>query len=196
MRVAETQRLQLRLFALQDVEYVHGLIYSDPEVAVPWLGHVLSLQEVRGPRAFLSRIARANDEPGLLAVDRAADHALIGIAGVLPLRRAEDRDRFDPPDPLDRVGAVPGREEAELVVALGRSYWNRGYATEAAAAVIQLSFRTLRFSRMVASVGTNNDRALALVRRLGFRVAPNGRADPQSSSGTPGSVAFLDAPGP
>jgi RimJ/RimL family protein N-acetyltransferase len=194
VKVAETHRLNLRLFALQDVEHVHGLIYADPEVAVPWMGHVLSLQEVRGPRAFLSQIARASDEPGLLAVDRVADHSMIGIAGVIPLRRTEDRDRFDPPDALDRVGAVPGREEAELVMALGRAYWNRGYATEAATAVINIGFHSLRFSRVVVSIGFGNDRALALVGRLGFRVVPNGKADPQSGSSSPGSIGFLDGP--
>ena len=194
MKVAETQRLNLRLFALQDVEHVHGLLYADPEVAVPWIGHVLSLQEVRAPRAFLSRIARASDEPGLLAIERLADRAMLGVAGLIPLRRAEDRERFDPPDPADRMGTVPGRAEAELVVALGRSYWNRGYATEAAQAVIALGFNSLRFSRIVASVALGNDRGIALVRRLGFRMVPNSKADPQSGSSTPGVIGLLDQP--
>lgn len=194
MKVAETHRLNLRLFALQDVEHVHGLIYADPEVAVPWIGHTLSAQEVRAPRAFLSRIARAGDEPGLLAVDRIADRIMIGLAGVVPLRRAEDQERFDPPEPLDRVGAVPDRREMELVVALGRAFWNRGYATEAATAVINIGFSSLGLSRVVASVSFGNTRGLALLRRLGFRMVPNGTVDPQTGAGARGTIGFLDAP--
>ena len=60
MNVTQTPRLNLRLLALQDVESMHGLIYADPEVAIPLLGHVLSLEELRAPRALLSRIASAS----------------------------------------------------------------------------------------------------------------------------------------
>jgi RimJ/RimL family protein N-acetyltransferase len=95
---------------------------------------VQSLAEVSAPNGVLSRIARAGDEPGLLAVERAADYALVGVAGIRPLRRAADRERFAPRRPEDAIGAVAGRAEGELVIALGRAHWNRGYGLEAAGA--------------------------------------------------------------
>ena len=194
MKVIETSRLSLRLASLSDLENIHRLLYADPEVAVPWIGHVESLADVSAPNGVLSRIARAADEPGLLAVERAADYALIGLAGIRPLRRAADRERFAPKSPQDGVGAVPGRTEGELVVALGRAHWNRGYGAEAGGAAIALGFNSLRLHRLVASLGPDNERGTKLLRRLGFRVEPNQHADPESGSSRPGVIGFLDAP--
>ena len=170
----ETSRLSLRLVALSDLENIHRLLYADPEVALPWTGHVQSLAEVSAPNGVLSMISRAADEPGLLAVERAADYALIGLAGILPIRRASDRARFVPASPADVPGSVEGRVEGELVVALG--------------------FGSLRYSRIVASVGSRNERGVKLLRRLGFRTEPNQRADPDTGSSVPGTLGFLDAP--
>ena len=122
MKVLETSRLALRLISLDDLESIHHLLYADPEVAVPWIGHVQSLQDVSAPHGVLSRIARAADEPGLLALERVADYALVGVAGVLPIRRAADRARFEPDAAEDAVGSVAGRVEGELQVALGRAH--------------------------------------------------------------------------
>lgn len=195
MKVTETSRLTLRLISLADLENVYRLLYADPEVAIPWIGHVQSLQEVSAPNGVLSRVSRATDEAGLLAVERAADYALVGIAGVLPLRRAADRARFAPARPEDAIGAVEGRTEGELVIALGRAHWNRGYATEVGNAVISLGFNSLRFTRIIASVGPANERAVKMLRRLGFRLEPNGQADPASGSSAAGMIGFLDANG-
>lgn len=195
MKVIETSRLTLRLVALSELENIHRLLYADPEVAVPWVGHVQSLAEVSAPNGVLSRIARAADEPGLLAIERAADFALVGLAGIRPLRRASDRSRFAPRSPEDAVGALDGRTEGELVVALGRAHWNRGYGAEAGGAAISLGFNSLRLSRIVASVGAGNERGVRLLRRLGFRVEPGERADPEAGSNAPGVLGFLDAPG-
>ncbi len=51
MKVIEISRLALRLISLDDLENIHCLLYADPEVAVPWVGHVQSLQEVAPPTA-------------------------------------------------------------------------------------------------------------------------------------------------
>ncbi len=193
MKVIETSRLSLRLISLQDLENIHGLLYADHEVAVPWLGHVRSLQEVSAPNGVLTRIARSADEPGLLAIERAADYAMIGMAGVLPLRRAVDRARFLPAAPADALGAVEGRSEGELVIALGRAHWHRGYATEVGTAVIGMGFNSLGFSRIIASFGATHDRAAQVLRRLGFRIEPNQRPDPEIGSGVAGRLGFLDA---
>ena len=194
MKVIETSRLSLRLISLADLENIYHLLYADPEVAVPWVGHVQSFDEVRAPNGVLSRVARATDELGLLAIESAADFALIGVAGLVPLRRSSDRARFVPASAADAVGSLAERVEAELIVALGRAHWHRGYGVEAAGAVASLGFTSLRVSRIVASVGASNERGAKLIRRLGFRVESNGRADPDFRSSVPGMIGFLDAP--
>ena len=197
MNVSQTQRLSLRLLALEDLESVHGLIYADPEVAVPLVGHVLSLEEVRSPRGLLSRIARASDEAGLFGIVRLPDRALIGIGGLLELRRTEDRDRFAPPEPSDAAGAMPGRRDAEFTIALGRAHWGRRYGAEAGAAIIDLGFRSLLCNRVLATFGADNERARQLLVGLGFRIVPNGQ--PRAASGTveaghAGLIGILDGP--
>ncbi len=194
MKILETSRLALRLISLDDLENMHRLLYADPEVAVPWIGHVQSLQDVSAPHGVLTRIARSSDEPGLLVVERAVDYAMIGVAGVLPIRRAADRARFVPETPEDAPGAVEGRAEGELVVALGRAHWSRGYATEAGAAIVGLGFNSLGFSRIIASLGATNARAERMLHRLAFRVEQNQRPDPEIGLGVPGLLGFLDAP--
>lgn len=46
MKVIETSRLSLRLISLADLENIYHLLYADPEVAVPWVGHVQSFDEL------------------------------------------------------------------------------------------------------------------------------------------------------
>jgi [ribosomal protein S5]-alanine N-acetyltransferase len=51
---------------------------------------------------------------------------------------------------------VPAHRRAELGYWVGRPYWNRGYATEAARAVIAFGFGTLALDRIHASHLTRN----------------------------------------
>lgn len=89
---------------------------------------------------------------------------------------------------------MPGRREAELTIALGRSFWNRGYATEAGAVIVELGFHSLGCARLVASIDASNDHARDLLGRLGFRFVPNRWPDPTSGSGVAGVIGILDAP--
>ena len=82
-----------------------------------------------------------------------------------------------------------------LFRSLGRAHWSRGYATEAAAAVLDVGFGSLHLSRVIASIGPTNERAAKLLRRLGFRLEPNGQIDPALGTGVPGLIGFLDATG-
>ena len=194
MNVRQTSRLRLRLMALQDVENIHALIYSDPEVALPFVRHLVTLDALRAPNALLTRIARVADEPGLLVVERSGDRAILGVAGFVEIRPDDVARRFAPPDVPDVPGADPSRREAEFAIALGRSYWNRGYATEAATALIEIGFGTLHLDRIVASVAAGNERGLKLLRGLGFRIVPNRVTDFRAEGAQPGSIGLLDAP--
>ncbi|MCK5921912.1 MAG: GNAT family N-acetyltransferase, partial [Methylococcales bacterium] len=47
--------------------------------------------------------------------------------------------------------------------------WGRGYATEAAAALLEWGFRELALQRVIASTLPGNRPSQAVLRRLGFR---------------------------
>jgi len=59
----------------------------------------------------------------------------------------------------------------EVDYGLGREWWGRGYATEAANAAFEHGFGTLGLDRIIAIVYPENARSLAVVERLGMRPA-------------------------
>ncbi len=155
-RFLDTSRLSLRL------------------VAVPWLGRTFSLDELRRPNGFLSRISRDPGEPGLVAIERTIDRALVGLVGI---------ERWPEPRPVD----LPQRDGPAgfLTCALGRSYRHRGYATEASQAYLRHALQRFRLERLVQTVPADQPGPLALLRRLGF---------PTSSQGPGASLAALTVP--
>ncbi len=62
----------------------------------------------------------------------------------------------------------------ELYYGIACRHWGRGYATEAAGAVIDDAFERLGFERLRASVDRPNRRSVAVLQRLGFTPEPAG----------------------
>jgi RimJ/RimL family protein N-acetyltransferase len=72
---------------------------------------------------------------------------------------------------VGRVGLhyPDGWPDRELAWALGRSYWGRGLAFEAAAAAVQVAFETLAWPRVISLIAPANLRSMRLAERLGER---------------------------
>lgn len=71
------------------------------------------------------------------------------------------------------VGAVglvlrPRDRNAELGYWIGKPYWNRGYATEAAARILSFGFEDLGLHRIHASVYPRNGASRAVLRKIGM----------------------------
>lgn len=62
------------------------------------------------------------------------------------------------------------KDQATFGCELGREYWGRGYAVEAARALIGFAFSDLGVRRIQAETLSENRPALSLARRLGMRV--------------------------
>jgi RimJ/RimL family protein N-acetyltransferase len=54
----------------------------------------------------------------------------------------------------------------------------RGYATEAARALVEFAFGPMRLARIVATTERDNVASLAVMRHLGMRIHENARAEP------------------
>ena len=72
------------------------------------------------------------------------------------------------------IGAIglelePENERAELGYWIGKSYWNRGYATEAASAVVAYSFKVLKLNRIYAYHFTRNPASGRVLEKVGMR---------------------------
>ena len=142
-----TPRLALRAFTPADVPAAHA-IYSDPEV----MRHVGA-----GPVASLAETASM--------LRSYADHqALHGFSFWALLERASGALIGD-------AGLYRAGSEVELGYTLGRAWWGRGYATEAAAACLDAAFGPLALDDVIALVEPANVASIRVLEKLGLRRA-------------------------
>ncbi len=143
----DTARLHLRRFELNDALRVRHLA-DHPEVAATTLhlAHPFTLPDansfVRGARS-----AWVEGSSVVFAVVSIDEHELVGTVGLTLL---------------------PSCDHAELGYWLGRAYWGRGYATEAARAVVQVGFERLDLNRVYAVSFAGNSASERVMQKLGM----------------------------
>lgn len=141
-----TERLLLRTFREADLPAI-AAINGDEEV-MRWLGGALT------PAAsdkFVTQIEQYYERHGLgmIAVERRADGAFVGLCG------------------LSRLGWYP--DDLEIGFRLAPAHWGNGYATEAARAWVNHAFRMLGAPRVISVADVPNTRSIAVMGRLGLR---------------------------
>ncbi len=97
-----------------------------------------------------------------------------------------EEERSSPFVPLD----------TEIGYAIGKAYWGRGYASEAAQAVIDYAFRTLHIPRIVTPADADNAPSQRLLKRLGFRMQRNVHSEYQGIAGVLQNPAYPDISAP
>jgi len=146
--VLSTPRLVLRTYREEDLPGLAEL-NGDREV-VRFLGGRPMTRE--DSDALAGRIAAswAADGLGMIAVERKADGALLGMAG------------------LDESPWHPG--QIEVGWRLAPQHWGQGYATEAGAAWLEHGFGARALSRIIAIADADppNVASIAVMRRLGM----------------------------
>lgn len=142
MLPVQTPRLHLRPFQRSDMEPMLPLI-GDFDIAnnTSRIPHPYTMADAE---AFLTMLERDPEKP-ILAVT--LDNAVIGAVG-LELEPLHDR--------------------AELGYWIGRPYWNKGYATEAARAMIALGFTRLALNKIVAHHFTRNPASGRVLEKAGL----------------------------
>ncbi len=71
---------------------------------------------------------------------------------------------------IGAVGYVPATDgSAEIGYWIGRPWWGRGYATEAAEALVRHCFRVERIGRLTCCHFIDNDASARVIAKLGFR---------------------------
>jgi RimJ/RimL family protein N-acetyltransferase len=139
MTKLETKRLILRPLAVGDAADIVKMA-GDKDVA---------RMTTRIPHPYtyddaLNFIAAVGDEP-VFAIT--FNRRLIGCMGI---HRAE-------------------KGEAEIGYWLGKAWWGRGFATEAARKIIRYGFHTLGLSRIVAGHFSDNPASKRVLRKCGFQ---------------------------
>lgn len=156
--VLETERLLLRPTHAEDVDDVFEYM-SDPEVMRYRPCGVQTYEQVA---MWVARMAAAAaDAPFIGRVHQVVYKATGRVIGYCYLDHAW---------PEGYVEVLQGRTQplVEITYGIARAYWRRGYATEAAKAMIAHGFRSLGLEEIVAAVHPANVASVAILERIGM----------------------------
>ena len=142
-----TDRLVLRPLSLDDIDWF-AVMRGDHDI-MRYIGRVGAV-----PRAIAEeRLERhlacwAERGFGMFGVRERGSDVAVGWAGLQPM---------------------DGTEEIEVGYAFGKDVWGRGYATEAARALVRWGFETLGLERIVAVAYAENTGSRRVMDKLGMR---------------------------
>ncbi|MDQ3686561.1 MAG: GNAT family N-acetyltransferase [Acidobacteriota bacterium] len=143
----ETERLRLRMFTLDDLRPL-SLMTKDPEVMkYIGTGKPITTEETRFSLAKIVETFRRRGF-GRWAVIHKEANELIGYCGFAMLE--------------EKAGV-------ELAYLLGRPFWGKGLATEAARACLRYGFDELHFDCIAAITRPENKRSQRVMEKVGMR---------------------------
>ena len=150
MQIAETERLILREWTLDDAEDFYR-IYTDAETMR--FQHLPENYSVEVERYYLGRHIENYYETlgfGIWAVIFKENNRLIGRCGLVR-------------QPLE------GSEVIEVSYLIEREFWNQGFASEAASSALKLGFEKYNFQRLVAFIDPRNTASIRVAEKTGMR---------------------------
>jgi len=148
MRILETERLIIRHLTQEDGEFILELL-NEP-------GFIQNIAD-RGVRTIEDAQAYIQDGPGasyakngfgLFAVELKETGIPIGMCGLI------------------RRDVLP---DVDIGYALLERYWNKGYAYEAAAAVLNYGYQAIGLKRIVAITAPHNDASAKVLEKIGLQ---------------------------
>lgn len=174
MPLLHTERLTIRPCTIDDLETCHRL-YLDIE----WADMTASDSENRERRRKwlewtvrnYQELARLQQPPyGERVVELKNGNRFVGLVGLVPLLK--------PFAQLTSFGGLapelaPFSAEVGLFWAITPTLQRRGIATEAAGAMINYAFETLKLGRILAGTEYKNEASIGVMRRLGMRIERN-----------------------
>ena len=148
MKAVETDRLLLRRFNVDDAPFILTLL-NEPSF-LRYIGDK-KVRDLDGARQYILNGPIASYERhgfGLCMVEFRESHTPIGMCGLLK------RDELSDPD---------------IGFALLPDFWSKGFAFEAATAVLHDALERLSIQRVLAITSLDNDASIKLLERLGFK---------------------------
>jgi RimJ/RimL family protein N-acetyltransferase len=143
----ETPRLRLRPFAPADVDVLHAQ-WTHPEVRRYLWDGVAIARETAAAIVEESIASFAERRFGMWLARARDDGRVVGFSGLRP---------------------IPERTDVELYYGLEHAEWGRGFATEAARAVLRWGFDVAAIDPIWLRTDGPNVASIAVMRRLGAR---------------------------
>lgn len=143
-----TERLRLRVPMESDFEAIQAYA-EDPDVVEFMLWGPNTREDTARVLGEWIVAARVWPRPGVtLMAERLSDGQVLGAV---------------------RLGFDPDHQQADLGYTLSREAWGQGYGTEAATALVQVAFETLKAHRVFADCNVLNHRSWRIMEKLGMR---------------------------
>jgi RimJ/RimL family protein N-acetyltransferase len=152
--ILTTRRLRLRQWRRSDLTLYAR--HCNTAAVMEWLGGVMTPRGLRQEYDYFQRQQRRNGFT-FWVMERKSDKALLGFCGLVRV--------------TERSSTVLG--EVEIGWRVRSDMWRRGYAYEAAQAVLRYAFTELCISAVVSRAAAGNEASQALMHKLGMRRAPN-----------------------
>jgi len=144
----QTARLRLRPFEATDADAIYAL-QSNARILRYWDSPPWK-ERARADRFLATCKQLEQDGSGArLAIERAADGAFIGWCALNQW--------------------MPDYRSAKIGYCFDEAAWGQGFATEAAAALLQWAFETLDLNRVQAETDTRNLASARVLEKLGFQ---------------------------
>ena len=177
--VLETTRLIIRAFQADDLHAIHRILdltFGDGSK----ISDKAALNERRSwlewSRLSAEWLPKMFQPPyGDRAVALKSTNEVIGAVGLVPCF-----DVFEQIPGLQRGGPPSAYRVTEMGLfwAIDPDQQRQGYATEAAQALIDFAFQSLRVKRLIATTEYNNAASMGVMRKLGMTIAKNPFSDP------------------
>lgn len=159
----ETARLVIRELTMDDLEAINQVLNKASGTQIsnnerqPWLQWTVLGYEMF---AILEQ-----PHYGERAIVLKETGEIVGAVGIVPYL-----DTFNHVEALQRKPDDPATAEVGLFWSIDPAYHNRGYATEAAKAMIKYLFETEKLGRVIATTGYNNHASAKVMKKLGMKV--------------------------
>jgi [ribosomal protein S5]-alanine N-acetyltransferase len=175
--VIETERLLIRPFRLEDLPEIYQIL--DVELDMETQPIEEREKWLRWSIMNYDELAKLYQPPyGDRAVVLKKRDLLIGACGLvsclMPFRLLPSYGGSSQTPFTVRFSAEVG-----LYYALSPGHWRRGYATEAARALVDYCFSTLWLERVVATTMHDNAGSIGVMERLGMRIERNPHPEPE-----------------
>lgn len=147
----ETDRLFLRPYTMDDLDQLHKIV-SQKEVMKYLPEDVMSLEETKRTLTWIIECYCKNTPQHIVKFSVGVFHKeedrLIGWCGLGPLE-------FEP-------------SQIEIYYGLSQDYWSKGFATEAAKALLEYGFRVIGLNKIVAIVMPENIASKRVIEKMGM----------------------------
>lgn len=184
MPVLESERLIIRPFVIEDAALIGPIVHSiDPSGKL--IDYDASADTYEEDLAYVQKAIATGEyfaslyQPpyGDRAVVLKSEQKLIGTIGLVPVHAPFTQLHYfsngSVPQTVQRNSAEVG-----LYYAFDPAYWRRGYATEAARALIDYVFHGMNMERVVALTDFENFGSQGVMRKLGMTVERNPLPEP------------------